>query len=133
MTKPTIDLNSLNSETINAMTTIEECDAAIEECTIALTSIKQQILKAKMLAAGHGQYSDPDWFARLNGAKGSRGAIHQKLIQRRAAIVREQREAEHAARERSFKDAFREVVRRNVDPATFARWTAEAAAMAPMY
>lgn len=121
------DLKSLN---IAAIPTIEMCDRAIEVCVASLTAVKQQLIEAKARAAGYGKYSDPNWFARLNGAKGVYGAIHQKLLARRSELVRAQRSASHVAHQEQqaarFRDAFREVVRRNVDATTYSRWLAEA-------
>ena len=90
-------MQDLDPKSINpkALLTVAECDAALAATIAAIRSIKAQL-------DGPTPSATSGWKARAVAAKKHLAATHDAITARRRAIVKEQRQAEHEARQRAF-------------------------------
>jgi hypothetical protein len=81
-----------------------------------LDHVKTQIDRAKV-DARNGTYSDPDWFARVNGAKRGIGRASQAIqveLGRRKGLRKATNIEEHSKQELTFERMFMRVARRKL-------------------
>lgn len=121
---------NLNRASIATLTTVEECDEAIDYVTKSLTHIKQQISRAKRAHAAEGIKSDWEWLTRTESAKSVMGYLHQELLRHRATLAKAKKIAQNEAANRERLTAFVRIVRSNVDRDTFLKWMSEAEMLA---
>lgn len=76
-----------------------KCKIAIRVELDALSSIKNQLQEASAQKIKTGEYADPDWWRRANGAKRHHGIRHQALEQTLAEINRRLKGARHHERQ----------------------------------
>ena len=83
--------------------------AAIEsrqlELLTEMARIKEQIARAKSLAASERNYSDTDWYHAANRALKHKQIEHQELLQKAATLRKEIRLSDTRSFERAFMDA----------------------------
>lgn len=83
-------------------TTIEEAHQRLAETEESIAAIRAKIDRAKADKIADGEYSDPDWWARVHAALRFKGMEHQRLLRIVGRLGRQER-AERADR---FEQAF---------------------------
>lgn len=88
---------------------------------LALADINGQIASAKATVLSDGKYSDPDWWARLNGARRYRGRRDQSIAVRLSAARKEAHETNLLKKkdQPGLPRFFMKVVRDAVDAKTY--------------
>lgn len=95
---------------------------------LALADINGQIASAKATVLADGKYSDPDWWARLNGAKRYRGRRDQ-LIANRLGVIRKEIHQANLLKKKErpgLPTIFMRVVRDAIDAKTYDTYLDEA-------
>jgi len=101
----------------NDVSTLTDRDSVLSEAEAVLSEMarmKAQIFEAKSRAVD-GDYSDPDWFRRVNTALRYKGIRHQQLLRRAAEL----RDSANASNANSWERRFIEAARRRLKPETY--------------
>lgn len=109
-------------------TTLAEAYQRLAEVEEDIAAIRAKIDRAKADKIITGQYSDPDWFARVNAALRFKGMEHQRLQRIAGRLARQER----AASARRFEQAFVDQARKVLKPDTFAAIIDRARASLPI-
>lgn len=96
----------MNDDDLKEMNIHELGDAMIETMD-SIQRIKSQIDKAKSEAILYKRYADADWFRRVNDALRHKQVRHQKILQLRGIMAREERREKQFSVDRAFVDAAR--------------------------
>lgn len=94
---------------------LEQMKADRDEVEKDLASMRGQMATAKAQRVKTGQYADPTWWAKLNGARAHASQRLQKLNRDIAAAERARRQSEG----RSFAARFVEAAKRRLKPDVF--------------
>jgi hypothetical protein len=100
------DLSGLTDDELMAVKLSVETDMA---------SVKQQLDEAKGNARAYGEYSDPDWYSRANGAKRFLGITHQKIL----GEISQRRRSRGSENTLSFERAFVQAAKLRLTEALF--------------
>lgn len=107
-------------------TTLAEAHQRLAEVEEDIAAIRAKIDRARADKITSGQYSDPDWYARVNAALRFKGMEHQRLLRIAGRMAR----AERSAASHRFEQAFIDQARRVLDSDVFTAITEHARATA---
>ena len=95
-------------------TTLAEAHDRLAEVEEDIAAIRAKIDRAKADKIITGQYSDPDWYARVNAALRFKGMEHQRLQRIAGRLAREERVAGARRFEQAFINKARDVLAADV-------------------
>lgn len=99
------------SDTTTTERRLSESEAACDILMEEISSIKEQIGRAKARAQAYGEYSDSNWYQSANRALRHKQGEHQRLLRETAVIRRQARQAQADAETLTFERTFMRIAK----------------------